>query len=341
MAIEIMVGLPHLREGPILRRAKGMQMPALISANALSRWTRRRGWPEWLGWNLQQLQHAPGLASLALDSAGFVALAHYGAYPWTVDDYMILAASYPFRWFASMDYCVEPEIARDRDEVLDRIARTIRVNLDCRTRARDLGIDRRLMPVIQGRRPEDYERCLEGLAHPLSPGTLIGIGSMCRRHVAGPDGLVAVFDHLDRVLPQGVLVHAFGVKGTALSYLKGLEHRIASIDSQAYGQAARRDAFRRGIAKTDALVADHMQRWARSQLTRSSGPARDHQRQLTLLIADRPPDDRWEWAIARARAEIRGLVEEGALDHDAMTAGWIEQWAADIYNSAPQPASSV
>src|SRR3546814_10416330 len=84
---------------------------------------------------------------------------------------------------------------------------------------------------------------------------------MCRREVSGPEGLIAVFDHLDHILPKGVMLHGFGVKGTALSHLKGIEHRIASIDSQAYGQAARHDAFARGVAKTDTLVAQHMQAW--------------------------------------------------------------------------------
>jgi hypothetical protein len=71
-------------------------------------------------------------------------------FSWATGDYLALAASYPFRWFASMDYCVEPEIARHREEVLDRISRTIRANFDCRSGARDLGIEHRLMPVIQG-----------------------------------------------------------------------------------------------------------------------------------------------------------------------------------------------
>ncbi len=74
MAIEIMIGLPHLREGPILNRARAMQVPTLISANALSRWNRGKGWREWQGWRLDLLKNADGLSSLSLDSAGFVAL---------------------------------------------------------------------------------------------------------------------------------------------------------------------------------------------------------------------------------------------------------------------------
>src|SRR3546814_19954750 len=91
--------------------------------------------------------------------------------------------------------------------------------------------------------------------------------------ITGPEGLIAVFDHLACKLPKGVMLHGFGVKGTALSHLKGIEHRIASIDSQAYGQAARHDAFARGVAKTDTLVAQHLQAWTASQFARLRGSA--------------------------------------------------------------------
>lgn len=331
MSVEIMVGLPHLNRGPILEQAIKMQVPALVSANALSRWSGHKGWPEWQGWKLGPLRNAQGLASLSLDSAGFVAMARYGGFPWRTADYLALAASYPFRWFASMDYCVEAEIARDREEVLDRISRTIRANFDCRSGARDLGIEHLLMPVIQGRRPEDYERCLDGLLLDYSRTPLIGVGSMCRREVPGPEGLIAVLDHLDRILPKGVRLHGFGIKGTALSHLKGLEHRIASTDSQAYGQTARHDAFTRGIAKTDHLVALHMEAWTTRQLARLRAPDGNRQPELPLLRADPCPNDPWEHAIAQARAEIRQLVEDGEIGHEDVTALWVEQWAADIH----------
>ncbi|OAN53646.1 deazapurine DNA modification protein DpdA family protein [Sphingobium sp. TCM1] len=334
MTIGVLVGLPHLREGPILNKARAMQMPALISANALSRWSQRQGWPEWLGWKLDQLRNARGLASLALDSAGFVAMARYRGFPWRTDDYLALAASYPFRWFASMDYCVEPEIAADREEVLGRISRTIRANLDCRRGARDLGIEHRLMPVIQGRRPEDYERCLDALALDVSRTRFIGVGSMCRRQVRGPEGLIAVLDHLDRILPPGLMLHLFGVKGSALPELAGLDHRILSVDSQAYGIAARQDAFRRGVAKTDELVAEHMQAWTGRQLSRLANPSGTRQPEPACAVPDKPPTDPWEQAIVQARAEIRQCVEDGDIGHEDVTTLWIEQWAADIYRDA-------
>ncbi|OQW70224.1 MAG: hypothetical protein BVN33_17755 [Proteobacteria bacterium ST_bin13] len=42
MPIDIIVGLPHLNEGPILQRARALRTNALISANGLSRWSETR-----------------------------------------------------------------------------------------------------------------------------------------------------------------------------------------------------------------------------------------------------------------------------------------------------------
>lgn len=330
MTIEIVVGLPHLANGPILARARRMQQPMLISANALSRWRKADSVRTWDGWRFGQLGNAEGLRSLDLDSAGYVLMTRYFGFPWSIADYMALAATYPFRRFAAADYCCEHQIARDRQEVLDRISRTIATNRECRARAVDLGIIDRFMPVLQGRDPVDYERCAAALHWSILPGTIVGVGSMCRREIHGPDGLIAVVDHLDRMLPASIRLHLFGVKGSALPYLLPFTGRVASIDSQAWGTAARRDAHRRGIAKTDRLAADHMERWTSAQMDRLNEPARMVAPPPTSPANDDTADP-WEQAINQARAEIRALIESGDLDHDEVTAGWVETWAADLY----------
>jgi hypothetical protein len=332
--ISIIVGLPHLADGALLRRARELQQPVLISANALSRWSKKGGVREWIGWNTRPLENAHGLHSLCLDSAGFSAMATYGSYPWTIDDYIRLAGSHPFRWWAALDYCVEQEVAGDRDEVLDRISRTIRANIECRLRADDAGIAYSFMPVIQGRYPRDYQRCAEALSLTIERARLVGVGSMCRRPIHGPDGLIAVVDHLDRVLPRFVRLHLFGVKGDAIPYLTAFTHRIASLDSQAYGVGARNAARRQGRPKTDRLVADHMTHWLQRQHSRLGQRPRFLPVQPEILPQPQLAD-RWELAIAQARAEIRDLIETGDLDHDEVTIGWIEQWAIDIYQGAP------
>lgn len=331
MTIEIIVGLPHLNNGPILARAKLMQQPMLISANCLSKWRDRGGWRSWEGWRLGHLDNAAGLRSLDLDSAGYVTMSRYNGFPWSISAYMALAASYPFRRVAAADYCCEHQIADDREEVLDRIARTIATNRECRERAADLGIIDRLMPVLQGRVPQDYERCAEAMHWSMLPGTIVGIGSMCRREIHSPEGLIAVVRHLDRKLPHGVRIHLFGVKGSALPWLLPFAERVASIDSQAWGTAARRDAHQTGRTKTDAFAADHMERWTSTQLDRLQKPARHAPTSLAVTVASSRSDP-WERAIAQAHAEVRALIETGDLSHDDITAGWIEAWAADLLN---------
>jgi hypothetical protein len=190
---------------------------------------------------------------------------------WTIDDYVALASAFPFRWWASLDYCVEQEVARDREEVLDRIARTVRANIECHARAVDRNIASTFLPVIQGRLPQDYERCATALAGLVERHTLIGVGSMCRRPIHGDAGLIAVVDHLDRVLPPAVRLHLFGVKGAAIPFLKPFARRVASIDSQACGIAARSKARAHGCRKSDDLVADEMERWVEQQ--RAATPA--------------------------------------------------------------------
>lgn len=331
--IAIMVGLPHLAGGALLERARLLEVPVLISANGLSRWRKRNGWREWNGWAFAQLANARCLPRLSLDSAGFSAMITYGGYPWTIDDYVTLAAAFPFSWWASLDYCVEPEVASDRQEVLDRLSRTIRANRDCHRRACDLNIDKTFLPVIQGRNPLDYERCTDALDTIIGQAGLIGVGSMCRRPVQGPEGLMAVVDHLDRVLPPRVRLHLFGVKGDAIPYLKDYAHRVASLDSQAYGISARTAARRERRSKSDGFVADHMERWLLAQYGRLRAPARRLPIQPLPALQFQPTDS-WERAITTARAQIRDLIEAGDLDHDVITGGWIEQWAADLHHAA-------
>ncbi|MCE3544045.1 hypothetical protein LXJ56_28100, partial [Escherichia coli] len=85
--------------------------------------------------------------------------------------------------------------------VLDRIARTTATNRECFARADDLAIRDRLMPVLQGRVPDDYVRSLDAIGGLILPGTVVGIGSMCRRPIHGPEGLIAVVERLTRILP--------------------------------------------------------------------------------------------------------------------------------------------
>lgn len=334
MAIEVIVGLPGLSEGPLLARARAMQVPVLVSANSFSRWDRRNGSREWRGWRLGSLANAHGLASVDLDSAGFVLAVRERGIPWTIDDYIALASSHPFRRFASLDLCVEQAVAHDRDEVLDRIARTIQLNRACHMRACDAGIAHRFMPVLQGRLPEDFLRSFDGVADLIPPGQPLGVGSMCRRHLHGPEGLIAVIELLDRRLPKTLQLHLFGVKGSALPSLAVFGDRVASTDSQAYGIAARQSALMSGRSKTNLFVAHHMARWTGRQLDRLREPAPAIQHMLDLSAVEPQNPDPWAQALAHARQQIRDLIEQGEIGFEQITDAWILEWAADQLDAA-------
>lgn len=326
--IEIILGLPHLRRGPILERARELGATVLISANALSRWRREDGARLWRDWDLRPLRLARGM-NLTLDSAGFVAMAKYRGFGWTAERYVLdLATAFPFRWFASMDLCVEPEVAPDRDAVLDRIAGTANLNMLCWRLARDAGIENRLMPVIQGWRPDEYRRCLDLV--PVDGAPLIGVGSMCRRHLAGETGIIACVEAIDRHLgDHRARLHLFGLKGPAAAALRR-HPRIASLDSQAYGVRARRVAYEEGISKTDTFLADMMERWY-VKLTdrldapgwqRRKAPKRMNGAGVTLM-------SELDFRIAAARERLRDLVANSELDHTDFSPHWIQAMIAD------------
>jgi hypothetical protein len=222
----VRVGLPEWN-GQLVRVAAAAGVPALVSAGRLWRGGRVR-WPRTV---------VEGVADVALDSAGFVAMKRHGGYPWTAQDYVRMAMLRRWAWWSQMDYCCEPEIARDSAEVRSRVDRTGAALAECRMIASDLGASAP-MPVLQGWRPDDYLRSMDLLDKAGAWPELVGVGSVCRRHLRGPDGLFAVIDRIGERLPPGTRLHLFGVKGPALPRLDttGFVH---STDSCAWDYAGR------------------------------------------------------------------------------------------------------
>lgn len=148
-------------------------------------------------------------------------------------------------WWAAADWCIEPEVAGDNEEVLDRISGTVRLNRLCLNGGERRGIADRFVPPIQGWNPGDYVRCVERMPWVMDR-PLVGIGSMCRRHLHGEHGILHVLDVLDRAFNgSAARFHLFGLKSQAIAV--ATQHpRVASADSQAYGVAARQNARRRG-----------------------------------------------------------------------------------------------
>lgn len=340
----LVVGLPHVRPGPILDRARAMGCPVLISVNALAdRVTlgpspfRPGNATEWRGWKLDRLHLLDGLDAY-LDSSGFVAMARYRGYGFTPESYIAgPCRAHPWRWFAAMDLCVEPEVAPGADDVLDRIAGTVNLYHRCRRAAEYHGIADRLLPVVQGWHVDDYLRCLDRLNLPSSI-PMIGVGSTCRRNKDAVRQVEEIVRRLgDALRGTPTRLHLFGVKSEAAAAVadSGI---VATIDSQAYGTDARWKAVKAGISKTDAFVADTMQGWAERQ----ADLLETHRPTIQFGLGLEPPAPRrspLEERIASMREEFRLLVEAGELEHDDITDAWIMQALADEDDSPGLPPS--
>lgn len=230
-----------------------------------------------------------GDVPVALDSAGFVAMVRYWFYRWTLDQYVDLAGSYPWLWWAAPDYCCEREVARDRAEVRQRVDATAAKLAWALTVADDKGV-KPCMPILQGWQPDDYLRCADLISRFIELPDVVGLGSMCRRHLSGPDGAVAIIERLDAVLRPGVRFHLFGVKGAAAVALR--DHpRVFSIDSQAYDAAARQEAHKRrrvdpAFSCSVTFRSAHMRRWHGDLVSRMAAPARSRPPVQTSLYLE-------------------------------------------------------
>jgi hypothetical protein len=281
--VQVRIGLPTSFRR-FAQAARRLGAPVLVSANALRRGDGR-------GFRTPPTGLFSGVP-VALDSAGFVAHNRYGGFPWSVAEYVELAAGYPWDWWAQMDLCCEPEVAGNRDEVQRRISETVRLLGRCREEATSRGLAPP-MPVLQGWRPGDYLACAEAMGE-LPP--LVGVGSVCRRDVSGRDGILAVLAALDRELPPRTRLHLFGVKGSAIRKLAG-HPRIHSVDSMAWDLAARYEAA--GRNDLDHRIARMRDWYARQvealpQEANGRGPAKD-------------PAARWRQRAARERRAGAGL----------------------------------
>lgn len=265
-ATQIRVGVP-LTGGRLVAAARERAYPVLFSANAFAR-TYPKGHEragDFKGFRLPDPGQFAGLDA-ALDSAGFVAAVQYGDYRWTVEDYFDLVQSHPWAWYASMDYCCEPQIAQDRPLRLLRMAATASMLGRCRREAAHRGLPLP-MPVLQGWTPAEYATCAQWLPVIDWP-ELVGIGSVCRRPVHGHDGILAILEAVDAVLPPHVRLHLFGVKSAALAMLAH-HPRVASVDSMAWDVQARAE---RRTGRDMEFRIGHMQAWADRQQGIASRP---------------------------------------------------------------------
>lgn len=225
---------------------------------------------------------------VALDSGGYWAM-RSGGYAFSVTDYVDFVVStsalphnHRWDWWAAMDYCVEPDIAKTRDVVRQRVSLTalsLAQTLEEVDYWRGEGVNwiDDPMPVLQGWTAEDYVESIRLTNEVLTAAgrewpERVGVGSVCRRHLEGPAGLPTVIGAIDAALPPGVGLHLFGVKAQTLVPLLDAFPRIVSSDSQAWGMAVQMDARKRAdggcISKTRERTAQILEDWIRNLQTR-------------------------------------------------------------------------
>lgn len=266
----IRIGVEGKRKA-VLSRAAALNASLLVSANSLWDNDRKR----FRGFECYSQ------FDVALDSGGFVAMKQYGGYRWTVDDYVMLAKRMRPTWWAQMDFCCEPELADSPSSVWKRIDLTVHHLRECQRVAQDQDVPMPV-PVLQGWEAGDYcrgpiyERDFRWPA-------LVGVGSVCRRHLTGRAGLINVLEALNTALPKHVKLHLFGVKSQAIAKLVSeFPGRIASIDSMAYNMQARWDAHHGQFSCTSIVRSEAMAKWYQRQIACVDQSSQEPQLKLDL-----------------------------------------------------------
>lgn len=228
-------------------------VPLFISATTL---TRYNSGPEgtWGPWDDFPVQR---WGNWALDSGAFTALTstNEAKHPWWLD-----WESYGALVTRLVDDIGMPDFAAPQDWPCEPIVRE-RTGLTVREHI-ELTVDNFLrlredfphipwIPVLQGWEAEDYLYCEQlylDAGVDLAGEYRVGIGSICRRgHVP------SIVKVIEQFAARGYRMHGFGVKITALPVIG---HLLASADSYAWSDTARKDrVMHKGCAhRTRACV---------------------------------------------------------------------------------------
>lgn len=419
----VRVGIPDTYKGVIYDEVVQLGAPTLVSIGSMFRQGRGKAATGRGPGNFTPIGAAAWTLGPALDSAGFTAMLA-GGYRWTVEEYVDFivtnrgdgAMPFPWSWWSAMDYCVEPEIAKDRTEVARRMQLTVDTYgeiLDLLNHWRSEGVTDvpDPLPILQGRKPEDYVWSAQAMArvidahHPCTcpvegkaktrlkghalaeklterldpakchrlvdaggswgrkggrvwqcknPPTgmvgghkwcavhlpeaqeaeearqadtcpaewhrshlglpeLVGLGSVCRRDIHGPEGLLAVLAALDKALDPHVKLHLFGVKGVSIDHLDPYLHRVKSIDSMAWSYGARKKAHVEGVSKTVDLQAKKLRDWYTTQQGR------------VQALGDRTSGEPPAGGSALKRSQGSGVQPPGAQVVIAEFEHWLER----------------
>lgn len=194
---------------------------SFVSVNRLR---ERKGWFKAFGW--------------VLDSGAFTEITRHGRHRYTPQQY----AAQIRKWSGvgnlhaavSQDWMCEPEVIAKTGLSIERHQELTIENYRALKACDTAGID--VMPVIQGRTPDDYVRHIKDYGDDLKDCHWVGIGSVCGRTDISEieDVVTAVSEHV----PSQTCLHGFGVKLLAFAS-EVVADLLFSADSQAWSLAAR------------------------------------------------------------------------------------------------------
>lgn len=175
----------------------------------------------------------------AADCGGFVATFKWGAYPYTVRQYVDWLSGWHPDWAAMMDFCCEPEVLGKTDGIVeDRQQKTTDMAYHFWTTYKD--IQWTWVPTIQGWEVEDYQRHAREMKPLIDEMRAyygadsffrVGIGTLCRR--ASVDMIHEVVRTVSAELP-GIPLHLWGVKLGLLQSPYAMPECVVSVDSAAW-----------------------------------------------------------------------------------------------------------
>lgn len=174
-----------------------------------------------------------------LDSGAFTQVALQGGFSQTPDDYAALIRRYARTGLiaaATQDYMTEPVALRATGLSVRRHQALTLQRFDAIQAAGTAGVH--LLPVLQGRTPDDYRRHLEAYGDRIGRGAWVGVGSLCKRQ-GDPSVIAAILDAILLDRPD-LRLHGFGCKRTSVLQ-PAVRNRLATADSMAWSFAARHE----------------------------------------------------------------------------------------------------
>jgi hypothetical protein len=206
---------------------------------------------------LRRRQSAIPVQDWILDSGAFSTVSKHGGYPNSVEAY----AEEVIRWSrcgnlvaaVAEDYMCEPFIL---EKTGLPVAEHQRLTIERYDRLRALVPPSiTIMPVLQGYTVAEYLQCLQDYGARLTPGMLVGVGSVCKRN-RYPEQIAEILLAIKQARPD-LRLHGFGLKTTAL-LSPIVQACLESADSMAWSFAARREGRDANSWKEAKMYADRI-----------------------------------------------------------------------------------